>query len=106
MMNTTYCDICNHEYKCYKNTFKPTNSHSIFSDKYLHLNKKQNIVIDVILIFFKKNYSRHLQSLKHKKNEEREGATKFSIENTDGAFKGHIKNKIVSLLRPWTIFNH
>jgi len=37
-----------------KNTFKPTNTHSIFSDKYLHLTKKQNIVIDVIMIFFKK----------------------------------------------------
>ena len=34
-----------------KNTFKPTNTHSIFSDKYLHLTKKQNIVIDVIMIF-------------------------------------------------------
>ena len=55
MVNTTYCDVCNHEYKCYKkNTFKPTNTHSIFSDKYLHLTKKQNIAIDVIMIFKKK----------------------------------------------------
>ena len=67
-----------------KNTFKPTNTHSIFSDKYLHLSKKQNIVIDVIMIFFKKNYNKHHQSRKHKNNEEREGSTKFSIENTDG----------------------
>ena len=106
MVNTMYCDVCNHEYKCYKkNTFKPTNTNSIFSDKYLHLSKKQNIVKDVILIFFLKNDTKHLQSSKHNKNEETEGATKFSIENTDGAFKGQIKIS-VSLSRPWTIFNH
>ena len=29
-----------------------------------------------------------------KDNEEREGSTKFSIENTDGAFKGHIKIRL------------
>ena len=85
-----YCDVCNHKYKYYKkNTFNPTNTHSIFSDKYMHLTKKQNIVIDVIMIFFKKNYNKHLQSRKHKNNEKREA--KFSIENTDRAFKGHIK---------------
>ena len=48
MENTTYCDICNHEYKRYKNNFKPTNTHLIFSDKYLHLNEKQNIVMSVL----------------------------------------------------------
>ena len=50
MVNTTHCDVCNHhEYKCYKkNTFKQTNTSSIFSDKYLHLNEKQNIVMSVL----------------------------------------------------------
>ena len=42
----------------------------------------------------KKIYNKQLQSRKHKSNEEREGATKFSIENTDGAFKGHIKIRL------------
>ena len=54
MVNTMYCDVCHHELNVIKNTFKPTNTHSIFSDKYLHLTKKQNIVIDVMMIFFKK----------------------------------------------------
>ena len=100
MVNTTYCDVCNHEYKCYKNTLKPTNTHSIFSDKYLHLTKKQNIVIDVIMIFliFFNFYNKHLQSRKHKNNEEREA--KFSIENTDGAFKGHIKIRLFRFQDP------
>ena len=51
-------------------------------------------MIDVILIFFKTNYNKHLQSCKHKKNKEREGATKFSTENTDGAFKGHVQIRL------------
>ena len=86
-----------------KNTFEQTNTHSIFSDKYLHLTKKQNIVIDVIMIFLNLFYNKHLQSCKHKNNEEREA--KFFIENTDGAFKGHIKIRLFRS-RPWTIFNH
>ena len=56
-----------------KNTFKPTNTHSIFSDKYLHLTKKQNIVMDVIMIFFLKNYNKHLQSHKHKPSGDYQG---------------------------------
>ena len=53
MVNTTYCDVCNHKYKYYKKHLQ-TNKHTfnLFS-KYLHLTKKQNIVIDVTMIFFK-----------------------------------------------------
>ena len=46
----------------------------------------------------KKNYNRHLQSCKHKNNEKREA--KFSIENTDGAFKGHIKIRLFRFQDP------
>ena len=50
--------------------------------------------------YFKKNYNKHHQSRKHKNNEEREGSTKFSIENTDGAFKGHIKIRLFCFQDP------
>ena len=50
------------------------------------------------MIFFKINYNKHLQSHKHKNNEEREA--KFSIENTDGAFKGHIKIRLFRFQDP------
>ncbi len=46
----------------------------------------------------KQNYNKHLQSRKHKNNEERE--VKFSIENTDGAFKGHIKIRLFRFQDP------
>ena len=49
------------------------------------------------MIFFKKNYIKQLQSHKHN-NEEREA--KFSIENTDGAFKEHIKIRLFHFQEP------
>ena len=91
MMNTTYCDVCNHEYKCYKKHFKHTfnlfRQISLFYQETKHCERCDNDILQ-------KNYNKHFQSRKHKNNEEREGATKFSIENTDVAFKGHIKIRL------------
>ena len=83
-----------------KNTFKPTNTHSISSDispldqETKHCDRCDN---DILKFF----YNKHLQSCKHKNNEKREA--KFSIENTDGAFKGHIKIRLFRFQEPSSI---
>ena len=60
------------------------------------MNKKQTKKIDRcnIDILFKKYLEDTFNHTNTRKNEEREGATKFSIENTDGAFEGHIKIRL------------
>ena len=75
MVNTTYCNVCNHEYKCYKKHLQ-TNKHTFnifrqispLDQETKHCDRCDN---DILL----KNYNKHLQSHKYKKNEEREGAT-------------------------------
>ena len=100
MVNTTYCDVCNHEYKYYKKHLQ-TNKHTFnlfrqispLDQETKHCDRCDHDIL-------KKNYNKHLQSRKHKNNEEREGGTKFSIENADGAFKGHIKIRLFRFQHP------
>ena len=98
MVNPTYCDVCNHEYK-YSKKHLQTNKHTFnlfrqispLDQETKHCDRCDNDIL-------KKNYSRHLQSGKHKNNEKREA--KFFIENIDGAFKGHIKIRLFRFQDP------
>ena len=56
-------------------------------------------MIHVILIFFKKIFNyRHLQTQKHKKNEE--GILGYSLENIDEAFKRCTKIRLFCFKEP------
>ena len=100
MVNTTYCDVCNHEYKYNISRHLQTNKHTfnLFHQiSPLELERKHCDICSKDVL--KSSYKNHLQSQKHKKNEFKVKGN-YYIENTDGAFKNHIKIRIFQFGEP------
>ena len=76
-----------------RNTFNPTNTHSIFFKLISLLSQEEKkLHCDVCSKDIKRRgFTSYLHTHKHKNNEE--GILGYSIENNDEAFKGHLKIK-------------